>query len=155
MSRVPSCAWVMLLTIALAKPLIADEAAVLREREDALARALNAKDKAALLRLTDGQFHVYWAESSPERFFTTHMGREDWIDDLMRLRIDAYEAVILKIELAGRGEAFVDLDEVWSIRSPRGTRIEKRFLTRDFWFKLQGTWRLTGRNSRPYVSGVR
>jgi hypothetical protein len=127
-----------------------DNSSILREREDALARAVRAKDKEVLSTLTNQGFRVSWTCGSAARSFGAESPREAWIDDLIRLRIYSYEAVISKIRLVKRDEAFVELDEFWTVRSPRGGRIEKRFRTSDAWFKLQGDWKLVGRISAPY-----
>jgi hypothetical protein len=127
-----------------------DESATLRERENALARAVRAKDKVVLSTLTNNGFHVSWTCGSVVHNSSAESLREDWIDDLIRLRIDTYEAVISKIRLAKGDEAFVDLDEFWTLHSPHGARIERRFRTSDTWFKLQGAWKLTARISARY-----
>jgi hypothetical protein len=128
-----------------------DESSLIRAREHALAKALNAKDRVMLSTLTYKNFHIYWTAISIERFFTVDERSDDWINDLIRLRIDDYEAKISEITLPSSEQAFVTLDESWSIHSPQGSRIEKRFATTDSWFKLQGTWKLVQRSCRPYL----
>jgi hypothetical protein len=127
-----------------------DESAILREREDMLARAVRAKDKVVLSTLTNNGFHVSWTCGSGMRNFSAESLREDWIDDLIRLRIDTYEAVISKIRLVKGDQAFVDLDEFWTLHSPHGAPIERRFHTSDAWFKLQGVWKLVARTAARY-----
>lgn len=127
-----------------------DESSLVREREDALAKALNARDKVILSTLMDKDFSLHLTCGSAVRNFSTEVRREDWIDDLIHLRIDSYAAVISKVHLVRGSLASVTLDESWTVHSPRGSRIEKRFRTTDTWFKLQGTWKLTGRISAPY-----
>jgi hypothetical protein len=138
-----------------------DEASSVREREDALAKALNARDKVGLLTLTDKDFHVDWKCGSVVRSFSTVVPREDWIDNVIQLRIDSYEAKISKVRLlrvrradhespSNDSMADVTVDEFWTIHSPRGSRIEKRFLTKDTWVKLQGTWKLAVRIYAPH-----
>ncbi len=139
------------LLVMVTKLLIAGEdSSTIREREDALARAVRAKDKLLLATLTNQGFHVSWTCGSAAHSFNAESLREDWIDDLIRLRIYSYEAVISKIDLAKPHEAFVELDEFWAVRSPRAARIEKHFRTLDTWFKLRGDWKLEGRLSAPY-----
>lgn len=124
-----------------------DEPQVIRQREDALAKALNAKDAAILTALTDQQFHVDWMAGSAVRSVNGKMDREEWIDHVTQLPIASYTARISRIDLVRHDEAFVDVEEFWTLRSPHGGRIQRRFHTRDTWFKLQGVWTLTGRIS--------
>jgi hypothetical protein len=127
-----------------------EDSSTIREREDALARAVKAKDKVVLATLTNKGFQASWTCGSAARSFSAVSLREDWIDRLIRLRIYSYKAVISKIDLAKPHEAFVELDEFWVVRSPRAARIEKHLRTLDTWFKLQGEWKLVGRLSAPY-----
>ncbi|MBV9035484.1 MAG: hypothetical protein JO182_13425 [Acidobacteriaceae bacterium] len=124
-----------------------DELSAVREGEDALARAVSAKDKAVLSALTDQNFWVYWTAGSVARTFDAKIDREDWINSVIQLRIDSYETTVSKTDLVKRDEVIVNLDEFWTVYSPRGRRIEKHFVTRDTWLKRQGTWKLTGRIS--------
>ncbi len=136
------------LFILLAKLLPADgESWLVREQENAFIKALKAKDKAALLTLTDKNFHVSLTIGSAVRYVSTDVGREDWIEDVTGSQIDAYQAVILKMPLVSRNQVFVAVDEAWTLRSAGGSRIEKRFSTQDSWIKVQGTWKLAGRLS--------
>ncbi len=85
-----------------------DESGLVRERENAVAKALIAKDKVALSTLTDKDFNFHWRDGSAFRNVSTELGREDWIDELIRLRIASYEAVISKVDLVKPDQAFVD-----------------------------------------------
>jgi hypothetical protein len=64
-----------------------DDSSSVREQEDALAKALNAKDKIGLLTLTENLFHVSWECGSAVRNFSANVLRQDWIDDVSQLRI--------------------------------------------------------------------
>ena len=138
----------MFLLAAGAATLVAEDAMVaIRAQEYTLTKALAAKDKTAVLELTDKDFRIDWTEHSPERFFNTEIGREDWIDNLTRLRIQLYRATVSKISVT-REQATVKLNECWQIRSSTSGRIEKRFSTTDIWLRREGTWKLMRRYSQ-------
>ncbi len=138
-----------------------DELSLVRGREDALANAVNTKNKAVLSMLTDRNFHLSWSYGSAIRNFSTDMSREEWINSLNQLRIESYEIEISKVYWAGRKtarpsarlpvpsgaplSAYVTLHEFWTLLSPRGQRIEKRVETLDWWIKQQGDWKLASR----------
>ena len=130
------------------------ESLSVRAQEEALAQALKTKNKAVLSILTDHDFRASWTEGSVERTSTIEEHRNDWIDDVIHLRIGSYKATISDVRLINlkgtdaAATAIVTLDEFWVLDSTRGRRLEKHFLTTDFWFKLQGTWKLTQRECR-------
>lgn len=133
--------------IAAATPIFAaDSTAIIRQREDELARALNAKDKAVLSTLVDKDCHIGWTLESVASSDRTEDDRDHWIDDLMRLQIVEYDAAILKISV-DRETASVLLDETWTIQSSHGRQIVKHLTTMDGWLRSQGTWKLTLRDS--------
>jgi hypothetical protein len=71
-----------------------DDLSSVRAQEDALAKAVNTKDKAGLLTLTDKLFHVSWECGSAVRNFTADVLRQDWINDVSQLRANSYKANI-------------------------------------------------------------
>ncbi len=129
----------------------ANDLSVIRKSEETLANALKRRDEAVLLALTDKDFHYDWTEGSAIRSVSTVLNREQWIHNLMRLRLESYEAVISNIDVVKDDEVFVELNERWTIRSHQSSRSEKRIRTRDTWLKMQGTWKLTGRISQSYL----
>ena len=138
-----------------------DELVIVREREDTLANAVNAKDKAVLSTLTDKDFHLSWSYGSAIRNFRTDVSRDEWLEDVSNLRIESYEVEISRIYWTGRKAArpstrlpgssespfaaYVTLREFWTLLSPRGRRIEKRVETVDIWIKQRNVWKLSSR----------
>ena len=151
---------IFLLVVAAKLVTAADERSLICEREQVFAQALKTKDQVVLSALTEKDFYVSWTEDSVERTVTTEEHREAWIDDVIHLQMDAYKTTISDVRLIKRkgaetvAGAVVTLEESWIIRSPRGSRVEKHFLTTDFWFQLSGAWKLTQRECRsswPYL----
>lgn len=126
----------------------ADESWLVRVQEDALAKALNAKNAATVSALVDPKFHLDVTEVSGERTFTLSESREDWLNDVKRVRNGSYEATVSSIRGSKAGLAMVGIDESWVIETPRGVRIEKHFITMDLWSKSGGTWKLATRVSQ-------
>ncbi len=137
-----TCVFVLLAAVAAA----GDGSWLICLREEQVAKAISSKDRVRIWLLTNNDFHVHWTEGSEVRSITTSASRDGWMDALIHLQTDAYEAVISRIDVVGSDQAFVGLKEIWMVHSPAGTRIEKRFDTRDMWFRQRGVWKLTGRD---------
>jgi hypothetical protein len=108
-----------------------DDSSSVREQEDALAKALNAKNKIGLLTLTDNLFHVSWECGSAVRNFSTNVLRQDWIDDVSQLRIDSYKANISEVRFvralrldkdtqSNKSIADLTVSEFWTIQFASG-----------------------------------
>lgn len=138
--------WIFLAIAAATSLFASDDTAVIRQREDELAKAVNAKDKAVLSTLLDKDSHIAWTLGSAVSSDRAQEDRDQWIDDLMRLQILEYDATILKLSVT-RETATVLLDETWTIQSPHGRQIVKHLTTMDGWFRVQGTWKLMLRDS--------
>ena len=126
---------------------------VIREQENTLLKALKAKDKIALLRLTDRNFHFSLSRGSAWHHITTDVDRENWIHDVTRPQVDDYNAEITNVRLVRTNQAIVRIQESYAIRLAGGNRIERHFMTEDIWITFRGTWMLTSRLSQsdpPY-----
>ena len=140
----------------------ADDSSEIRQQELALARALQAGDRASLSRLTSDQFSFHLTCGSPAtKSFSAEWSRQDWMDDFASLRLNSYEAEISKIDLrhpsrpvaqnnasAPSMAAIAILDESCSLRSPAGDSLQRRLHTLDIWLKVQGAWKLLQRMSQ-------
>ncbi len=133
-----------------------DDSPSVREREKAFAKALESRDKASLLALTGEEFHVSLTCGSEVRNFSANIPRQEWIDNLSKLPKYSYQIAISKVRFLhsydSRHEFQVDSsmaevtsDEFWIIRSASGTRVKEHFTATDSWFKINGTWKITGR----------
>jgi DNA-binding transcriptional MerR regulator len=152
----------MLLLVAVARLINGqDDASSVRVREDALAKALTAKNRMGLSGLADKHFHVSWECGSVVRGFSTDMLQEQWISAVDHLSIDSYVAKISEVHFVrvlhpsknspgANSMADVNVDEFWIIRSPSGMRIEKHSLARDTWINSQGVWELAARSYRSH-----
>lgn len=67
----------------------ANGSSVIRQREETLANALKRRDEAVLLLLTDKEFHYHWTEGSAIRSVRIVLDREQWIHNLMHLRLES------------------------------------------------------------------
>lgn len=129
-----------------------DGIAVIRDNEHALAAAISTHDKKVLSSLTDSNFRLSWSYGSAIRNVRVGMSRQEWMDSIDHLAVEAYKVEIKRTSWVEKqrpngppASARVELTEFWILRSPRGGRIAKRVETFDFWIKNQGTWRLESR----------
>jgi hypothetical protein len=139
-----------------------EDSSDIRQQELALARALQAGERASLLRLTSDQFSFHLACGSPAtKSFSAEWNRQDWMNDFASLRLNSYEAEISKIDLrrpsrpvaqnnasAPSMAAVAILDESCSLRSPAGDSLRRRLHSVDVWLKVQGAWKLLQRTSQ-------
>jgi hypothetical protein len=123
----------------------ADDFAQVRRNENALAKALRAKDSATLTNLIAANCTINWTiQRSVEQTVTTTVDRDDWMDDLLhRAWVDSYTARIKDIRIQHGDLASVSIDDVWTL-SP-GRRYP--FVVFDSWQKQMGTWKLIHRYS--------
>ena len=136
-----------------------DDSLDIRQQELALATALQNKDRASLTALIADKFSFHLACSSPEKNYTAEFSRQEWMDDLLGLRLTSYRADISKIALmhsassssqpkapAPTTAALATLNE--SLRSPDADPPLRHFRTQDTWLKVQGSWKLVLRMSQ-------
>jgi hypothetical protein len=145
---------IVLMAIAATMVTANDEREQIRRQEGALAQSLRTPSKDALLRLTASGFSLHLTCGNAVHDFATDVHRDEWIDSLIGLRIDSYRAVVSRIHLGRGPSAIVTLNEFWTVRSPRGNRIDRRLLTIDVWVGTQGIWTLSSRNSWLNCEGV-
>jgi hypothetical protein len=132
----------------------ADEESTIRSQENALAQALTDRDKVLLDKLTEPSFTIFWTDNeSAERTVSATSLRDEWLDDLLRLRPAAYKAVISKVLMGHHLQAIVFMEEQWTIPLNRTIplnhgRMQKRFRTIDSWWLRDGTWKLGSRSSQ-------
>ena len=123
----------------------ADETALIRHQENALADAVSAHDRAAISALVDNDFHVDWSYGSTVQSFLARVTREDWLEMLSSQRLDSYDIEIKRIDRSGQNAVQVMLNEFLVLRLPRRRLIHKRVETFDMWVKKHDAWRLTSR----------
>lgn len=143
---------VLLFVVASALILASDSVGLIQKQEGALATALNTRNELVLSALIDKNFTIHWVDYSFERIVDTSESREAWLDHIRHIQVGSYDQSVSKIQVLNLDQAIVMLDEHWTISLTSGRRVEKRFRTTDFWFRLGGTWKLTGRDCKPYVS---
>jgi hypothetical protein len=148
------CRWILPMLIIAHLANARNERALVREQEEVLVRAVNARNKAALSALTDKNFHLSWSSGSALQNFRTEMSREEWLDRLRQLRVASYQIKISEVSWAERKTkpsteaplaVYVTLQEFWILLSLQGQRIEKQVKTLDFWMQQQGAWKLVTR----------
>jgi hypothetical protein len=134
----------------------ADEESLVRNKESALADAFTKRDKVTLNNLTDPDFKIDWTDygESVERRMTTTSSRDEWLDDLLRLRPASYKAIISQVLVAHHTQATVFMEEQWTMTVDH-RRIEKRFRTIDNWWFREGTWKLMHRSSQTISNRLR
>lgn len=135
----------LLFAVASGITLASDSAVLIRSQESALATALNTRNEVVLSALIDNNFTVHWTAYSLERIVDTAESREAWLEHIRHSGLDSYDQSISNVQVPNPDQAIVMLDEHWTISLTDGRRIEKRFRTTDFWFRLEGTWKLTTR----------
>ena len=121
------------------------EASAIRELEGRLATAIRTKDQPVLMSLTTSNFQISWSEGTAWDNISGKAGRKDWLDELTHLRTVSYQAAVSHIKVS-RTQAFVDLQETWTVRTTNGTET-RHFRSSDMWFKTDGSWKLAGRVS--------
>lgn len=129
------------------------EKAAIRLREFELTKAMLAKDKSAILALTHPNFKARWTRGNITDSAEASETREEFLDDVFHLRIIDFDRTISHVDIQGE-TALVELKETWTVRSPTGRQIEKRFSTDDGWFQIQGTWKLSFRQSWELQEGL-
>lgn len=124
----------------------------IRSQEAALTTAIRTRDKAALTLLTDANLHVSWDCGSVVKNFHAELSRDEWLDDVSRLKINSYLTKISKIHFTARGPlkydtaAQADVAEHLQIRLPQGRgTLNKNLIATDAWVKRGSTWKLAVR----------
>ena len=129
--------------------LASDTAASIRRQEAALATALRARNGVALAALIDKNFTIHWTYQFLERSVDTAESREEWLNRIGHMQLRSYDQSVYSLQLPNPDQAIVMLDEHWTISLASGRRVEKHWRTTDFWFRLEGTWKLAGRDCKP------
>ena len=124
-----------------------DEFVGVRVQEKALAAAISAKDKAAILRLTAPDFRVSWSYGSVVHAVSGELSRAGWLANLVSPNLTAYAVEISDVRRAGADAAYVDLQEVLTMRLSSGRLVEKRIESVDLWRTQQDHWCLISRLS--------
>lgn len=118
------------------------------KKEHELLKALEGKDKLALLSLTDGNFHVSLDVGSAWRHTITDISRNDWITMVTSKTVGDYRAKILRIQPSRDNQVIVTIEESWQTGDDQTHR---RFQTEDIWTRHSDKpWTLMDRLSHSY-----
>ena len=124
-----------------------DLSATFAHQESEVARAINAKDRAVLKRLTAHDFHDSMSYGSALHNVATNIERDAWVAlmtsrDVVRCEIDSFRP-----RSVGPGAFYVEVKGALTLRSPESIYTRRRFESIDMWIWRSNTWKLVSRVS--------